>query len=174
MDNSFYKKAQGFNEVIAIVYIIFLAAVVISLVFLVRHTVSLMVDSSRTEAESYMTYILYSKEGISYYDSIIDRVYPGTVDINKFSSAHLESSLSFHDLKANKEIPAGSFELINLETGKSRKIFWNEVWFLRLDVKSGLLGTGSPNKVSKKFPVIIKENGNEFPGLLYAEVIVPR
>ncbi len=168
------RKGQGFNETIAIVYIIFLAFVTISLVFLLRHTIFLFADTSRTEADTYLNFILYSREGLSYYDPDIDRVYPGVIDRARFVPGTIESGLSFQGVRADKELPAAKFELYNLRTGAVQQLYWNEQWFLRLEPKSGLFGTGSPNQVTKSFPIIIKNDTVEDPGLLAVEVIVPR
>ncbi len=176
---------MGFNEIMAIVYILFLAFATVSLVFLVRHSVRLSVDTSRTEIDSYITYMLYAKNGLSLYDEDLDRVYPGTLDLARFKEGMLASSLNFADTATSKELPAAKLELFDLQTKETRIMYWNELWFKRLDVKSGLAGTGSPNKKKKVFPVVIAQrsrvaltSGNEsnydHAGLLSLEVIVPR
>ena len=184
------KKGMGFNEIMAIVYILFLAFATVSLVFLVRHSVRLTVDTSRTEIDSYITYLLYAKNGLSLYDEDLDRVYPGTIDLARFKEGTLESSLNFADVAASKELPAAKLELFDLQTKETRILYWNELWYQRLDVKSGLAGTGSPNKKKKVFPVVIaqrertgssqtvsnfnNQSNYDHAGLLSMEVIVPR
>jgi len=168
------SKGLGFNEIMAFAYILTIVFITISLIFLVRHSVNLFVDTSRTEADTYHNFILYAKEGLSYYDPAIDRVYPGIIDVQRFVPGTLESSLAFQDVHPSKELPAAKIELSDVTTGVQQELYWNEQWFLRLEPKSGLAGTGSPNAVKKSYPVVIKNGTDEHAGILTIEVIVPR
>lgn len=172
------KKAQGFNELYAIPYLVFIAVLMVSIVFIVRTSTSYLIDTSQTELSTYYNSILYSKQGVSYYDTEIDRVYPGMIAMNKFESSTLNSALHFIDVKENQELPSAKLTLTNLRTNQTRTIYWNEEWFTRLDIKSGFAGLGSPNKLDKTLPVSIRggnvdvnRNNN---GILRIEIIVPR
>jgi hypothetical protein len=167
------SKGQGFNEIMAIAYIIVLAFMTISIVFLAKHTSSLFVDTSGAELDSLYNFIIYSKEGISYYDPLIDRTYPGLVEESTFFSGRLDESMKFHEANDNAELPGARLTLTNLETGASKEMFWNEKWFNRLDKKTGLLGSGSPNHLDRSINVNIKSD-EDYSAILRIEMVVPR
>jgi len=165
------KKAQGFNEIYAIVYLVFIVVLMVSIVFLVRTSISLVVDTSSTELSTYYNAILYSEDNIFYYDYDIGRSYHGRIDMARFKSSKLDSMLNFVDVSERTELPSAKLTLINNDTEEGDVIYWNEDWFTRLDIKSGFSGVGSPNKLDKTIPIVI--NG-EHNGLLRIEIVVPR
>ena len=167
------RKAQiGFNEIMAVAWLLFITGVALSVYFIVHTTLGGSLDTSDVEGNSIADNILFSG-AISYYDEDIDRIYPEKVDISKFKSDSLDKSLSYD--KPPYESSSGRFTLTNLEDAKSSTIYWSESWFERLKPKSGLGGRGSPNIIETKYIVIAgDENGKEHPNILKEEIIIPR
>ena len=79
------KKGQISEEVLlSIPRIIFLIAILFAVVLLVKVFIITTVDISQIEANILISRLLYSKDGLSFYDESVNRLYPGIVDINKF------------------------------------------------------------------------------------------
>ena len=176
-------KAQiGFNEIMAVAWLLFITGVALSVYFIVHTTFSVSIDTSEAEGQSFASNLLYSG-AISYYDEDIDRIYPEIIDGSKLRSDAIDNNLMYH--KTPHEPSSGKFTLTNLEDGKSSSAYWNEEWFERLKPKSGLLGRGSPSIAEINNLVLIKDTnseqvdekegeGKESPSLLKEEIIVPR
>jgi hypothetical protein len=82
MDN---KRALISGEVImTIPRILFLIAILFAFVILVKMLIITEVDSRQVESNILINRILFSKDGIAYYDVSLGRSYPGIIDLKKF------------------------------------------------------------------------------------------
>ncbi len=155
---------------IKIAELVLLVIVLMALYFCLRHAVSTLHDTSSAEAVSYVTNILYSKDGIMLYDPEIDRVYPGI--ISNFDSAVLDSSMK---VNISGEFPAAKLTLIDAKSGGEQVIYWNEKWYNRLKEKIGFKGKASPHMRTENLVVnVAQPDGSISLSYLTIEVLVPR
>ncbi|MBW3010642.1 hypothetical protein KY326_00275, partial [Candidatus Woesearchaeota archaeon] len=156
------KKALAFNQMIKIAELVLMVIVLMALYFCLRHSVSTLYDTSSAEAVSYLNNIIYSEQGIMYYDSSIDRVYPGI--INNFDSSVLDKSMR---VNITSELPAAKLTLIYADSGSEQTIYWNEKWYTRLKEKVGFKGSGSPYVREEKLIVnVLNLDGSLSPAYL--------
>ena len=89
------RKAQiGFNEIMAVAWLLFITGVALSVYFIVHTTLGGSLDTSDVEGNSIADNILFSG-AISYYDEDIDRIYPEVIDSSKFNEGSLDNSLNY-------------------------------------------------------------------------------
>ncbi|MBD3259076.1 hypothetical protein GF371_00430 [Candidatus Woesearchaeota archaeon] len=167
------KKGFTFNQLFKLLELAFLLIIILSFVFLTRHTVQKSTDTSSAEAYSYLHSMLYSKNGILYHDSDIDRQYPGIIDVSRFNDIYLDSSMLLN-LSENVELPAAKLALLD-QSGMVREAYWHKKWYDRLYPKAGGRGVGSPRQLYQDLYVLKRTAGGRLePAYLSIELIVPR
>ena len=170
------KKAVVFNVLMWFFKIFFLIIVLFSLVLLIRSFIITELDIFNAESDIFIQRILMSRTGISYYDKDVDRLYPGIIDIGRFTLPTIERILneSIYFGTENKKI-AASLTLKN-EIGTTIKtiIFNSDFYFTweKMYKAQWLKGPGGINVKARKFEVLIK--GTELKrGSLDIVVIIP-
>lgn len=173
-----YKKAiTTFEMLIWIPRILFIIVIMFAIMALVRSYVTITLDTSEVEANIFANRIVYSKNGISYFDSELDRVYPGIIDVEKFNSQQTEKFLekTIYYGEKNMEISA---KLVLKDINKNREFsaFYNENFFKEQKkmVDAGFTqGPGGAKGFAKKYNVLITEEGSLSSGILNIDVIIP-
>ncbi|MBW3022880.1 hypothetical protein KY308_02155, partial [Candidatus Woesearchaeota archaeon] len=95
-----HKKAIGAYDIVYWSFrILFILIMFSAIIFLARVYENQTIDTSYSEAVIFIRYMLYNPNSLPYVDPESGRAYPGTVDISKFSSAQLESAMSFGEIK---------------------------------------------------------------------------
>lgn len=157
---------------------IYITIAFLSVLFLVRMLVYNNIDTSSTEAKVLANRIFYSPNIISYFDAEIDRVYPGIIDLEKYTN--LQVSPNEMDIKtltygSDNGIIAAKVTLKNIETNSEYDIFYNkenyDFWEPRiLSTVTG--GSGSVKSVIEQRYVLIKVGNQLQKGILKMQVIV--
>jgi hypothetical protein len=167
------KKGFTFNQVFKLIELAFLLIIIISFVFLTRQTVQRSTDTSSAEAYSYLQNMLYSKNGILYYDAEIDRQFPGIIDLNNFNDIVLDSSMQIN-MSEDVELPAAKLTLQD-QAGVLNEAYWHKKWYDRLYPKAGGKGRGSPRQLYEDMYVLKKmPSGELVPAYLSIELLVPK
>ena len=168
-----------FNGLMWIIKIIFLVAVLFSLVFLVRSFIVTELDIFNAETDIFVQRILLSRNGVSYIDEDLDRLYPGIVDMDKFLSPDFEDILnhSIYFGEVNKKI-ASNITLLDEDGDTIRTVIYNPEYFFRwkeMLEAQWLRGPGGVGGKKKQFQVLIKsaDSADLRPGLLIVEVVIP-
>jgi hypothetical protein len=168
------KKATTFNTLMWIFKIFFLVIVLFTVVLLVRSFIVTELDVFNAEADIFMQRVIMSRNGISYYDSDIDRLYPGIIDMTKFGKLNeiLNSSISYGD--ENSKIAANFILVDEKNTTVAAAVFnpyFYERWKQMLNAQ-WIKGPGGVKSTTKQISVLIK--GNELKkGILITEIIIP-
>ena len=85
------KKAQISQMVMYYIPRIFFTIIALFVVLaLIRGFIVTKVNTEQAETNVYDFVLMYSKNGISYYDEEIGRVYPGVIDINDLEKIEKE------------------------------------------------------------------------------------
>lgn len=165
------KKAQISHTVLkSILWFFFLIVVLLSIVFLVRGYITVVIDTKDIEADLFYSEVLFTREGISYYDTIIDRVYSGIIDINKFNNEVFSRSISYG---SENYFISANFSLIDQDGIEIGSFVYNEEWYKKWKplTKRYLPGPGSATKIQKRSYVLVKQGTDIVPATLYAEII---
>ena len=151
----------SFNVMNFIPKIIFLAVVVLSIVFIVRGFVITDIDTRTAESYILINRIMYSPNTINYYDDDIERLYPGIIALDNFNTTRVEKAI------VPSEHIGAKLTLLN----KGKTIFYNEEKYKRYlsyaDVKEG-----GAKEISTKFHVLVREDEKTSSDILNVSVVV--
>jgi len=171
-----YKKGVVFNVLMWFFKIFFLVIVLFTLILLIRSFIVTELNVFNAESDIFIQRIMLSRDSISYYDVDIDRVYPGIIDLDKFTSATIDKVLndSVYYGTENKKI-AASFTLKDESDNVIKSITYNPDYFSRwkeMYEAQWMNGPGGVGAKAKRFEVLIK--GTELKrGFLEIVVILP-
>lgn len=171
------KAITTFEILMWIPRIIFLVVIMFVIMILIRSYITTTTDVSELEANLFVNRLLYSPTGISYFDSSINRAYPGIIDIDKFKMQSTEKFLekSVYYGGKNREIGA-KLSLKDLSENQENIIFYNEDFFKEQKklVDAGFtLGPGGARGYTKNYDVLIFKNNALNKGTLMIEIVVP-
>ena len=96
----------AFNVLAWIPRIIFLIIVLTTILIFLNYYSKIEIHSFEPESEFFVYRILNSTNGISYYDSVSGRVYPGTIDITKFENETINILQNSVNYGADKHLGA--------------------------------------------------------------------
>lgn len=171
------KGITTFEMLIWIPRIIFIVVIMFAIMVLIRSYVTTTIDTSEVEANIFINRLIYSRNGISYFDLEINRVYPGVVDLSKFNSQQKEQFLEktiYYGIK-NMEIGA-KLVLKDIDKNSEFSAFYNEDFFKEQKklVDAGFTqGPGGVKGFVKKYNVLIREGSALSKGTLTIDVIIP-
>ncbi len=171
------KKAQISLSFLHYVPRIFYTIVVVfSIVLLINSFIVSKVDAKEMETELFPNILLYSGDGLSYYDKEIEKVQPFLLDISNLSDVEdrINKKLSFGDPEETLYLGARIKYLFNdVENYKGQKeqvIHFNEQFFDYLEPLQNLKGPGGSYILKKEFDVIFVHNYKHYPGKIIIEV----
>jgi len=171
------KRSLISGEVILFIpRIMFLIAVLFAFVILIKTLIITSVDVRDIESRILVERMLFSRDGILYYDKGIERLYPGIIDFEKFKKINLLTDRSYtpnDDVKSflDKEIiyyDSGTIHgseniLIAASLTLAREgepdisIYYNKKWYDRWIPKAGFKGPAGIKKFESKRNVLVKE-----------------
>lgn len=156
--------------------IFFTTIVVFAIVVLVRAFIVSEVNVTVAEAEIFGQALLYSKNGISYYEPKIDRVFPGIIDISDLNKTEkkINEHLYFGEKLGKKVNRVGARITYYLDNDlNNTKIYYNKQFFRFLEPWEGVKGPGGSYISRKQFDTIFRYNNEFYPGKIKIEVGVP-
>ncbi|MCB9362485.1 hypothetical protein H6504_03535 [Candidatus Woesearchaeota archaeon] len=130
-------------------------------------------DTSTVEAELFFYQTVYAKKGISYYDSVIDKVYPGKIDLARVkdkSTIEAELLQTFDYGGAEPRLAAKYI----LEDASGKEL---ATWYYDEDMYDNLIavafgtGAGAAIEVTHSLYVIIIDEGKKRSGVLKASIV---
>ena len=167
------KRSLISGEVIMFIpQIIFLIAVLFAFVILVKSLVVTAIDVRPVDASILVERMLFSRNGISYYDEGIGRLYPGIIDLGKFKEISGQTDRSYtleEDARSDLDeevISYGSDSFLiaanltlTLEGGERISAYYNKKWFDRWKPRTiiSLCGPGAVRQFIKTRNVLVKE-----------------
>ncbi|MFH1506290.1 MAG: hypothetical protein ABIE94_04885 [archaeon] len=151
---------------------IILAIVVFVIIMLFR---MLIVNDMRVlelKREVLYSRIIYSPNALTYVDRETGRAYPGIIDLDKFTTTNMHSSMDYsYDQYISAKI---SLLDTNGDAVKS-PIYFNKVWYDRWLPLSNwrFLGLGSTDRMDYKLPVTYEDKGEFKQAVLHIDIIQP-
>jgi hypothetical protein len=158
------KKGYGqMPDVMNYLWKIFLIIIVFIFVLIVANSaLNMSFDTFETEANILSYRLLYSKDGISYYDPEVERVYPGIIDLEKFvDTKQIEEKLiETIDYTADPDHLVARMEIFDNELWNLEPVYLNRKYFLRwypIAMAEGK-GKGAASIIEKTYYVLLKDN----------------
>ena len=177
------EKLTGKKELIAeemiffIPRILFLTAVLFAVVILIKVFLIGVVDVREVESKILVNRLLYAKNGISYYDVDLNRVYPGIIDLKRFSElgSSNPNELDSKIINYGADNPLISAKVtLNQEGRGSLIVYYNrdryDKWEPRV-LASVKGGAGSVKAFSDKRYILVKDGENLAPAILEFNII---
>ncbi|HJX06401.1 MAG TPA: hypothetical protein VJ461_06850 [Candidatus Nanoarchaeia archaeon] len=152
-------------------YIVLTIIVFVGIFLLVNYYVNITVNVKSLQVEVLFNRLMYSPNSTIYTDNVTGILYPGIIDLEKFTDETLDNSIKYY----YERHAAAKLELFN-QKGESVKIaYLNKLWFERLEplAKAGVGGASSAEIYTKKIPVSYRENRVNLPGFLKVEILLP-
>ena len=125
------KKASiSFQSLIWVFRIIFIIIMCFSVIFMIGAFISTHIDVFEAEADIFFQRLVHSKNGISYYDEEIDRLYSLVIDIDKIKSDSFEEELgkAIYYGDENKQVGA-RIHVQDLEKNINITLFYNKDFY---------------------------------------------
>ncbi len=167
------KRGEVSSEVIYFIpKIIFLTAVLFAVVILVKKFIITTTDIRPVESNILVRRLLYTNDGLSYFDSQLNRVYPGTIDLERFKTLSQSNPNELDNSIINYEDGDTIISAkITLKQQDKENIiaYYNKDRFDKWEprVLPGVRGgTGSVKAFKEQQYILIKENEKISPGIL--------
>jgi len=179
--NKANKKGDiNFSVVNWIMAIIFTICVGVFVYYMVEGHLIKEVNVQDAEMEIFIQRLLYSRNGISYYDTQLNRLYPGIIAIENFNQDYADKNLEpaiFYGTE-NRLIGA-KMELLEKDGRKIENLvvkynaeFYDEKEVLYRAGKGTTIGKGAVTGKELKVPVLITEKGTTRVGYLTMTIVM--
>lgn len=146
--------------------LLLMAVAVVVCVLLVRHYSDQTVDGSQLELSAYL-YRLHYGDVITYVDKDTGRVYPGVIDVEKFTDERLDEVFG----KKNGKY-ARIASCLSLRGPEFTKQICNQkATFDRYDPYA-VAGVDA-KLLDETWPVVIRDGQKETPGILHLQIVRP-
>jgi hypothetical protein len=150
--------------------IIFLTVVVFAIILLIRLEIKENVNITNAELELFIKRMIYSPNGINYYDQSINRAYPGIIDLKKFKNGENVTNFAVFYGESNNYI-AARLTLIKKKMNFTYNNDGYNKWYPLAQLK--ILGMGSATMTTMNLPVQVYDNGKLENDILNIEAITP-
>lgn len=150
--------------------------VALAMVALVKLYVVTEINIQETHANLFIHNVLNSKNGISYYDKNIDRIYPMIIDIDDFVNGDLETRLNERMDYGEQHLMAAHFTLFTTEGDEVGSVYYNKEWYEKWIILAHTFweGKGSAKEYPKNVTVLLLyTDGSKIPGILQFSVVMP-
>jgi hypothetical protein len=155
-----------------IINIGFMLFAAIGIAFFTYIHLDINVDSFEAESEIFIHNILYSPNGISYYDGISGRLYPGTIDLSKLTNSTTALLQKSADFGADRHIGA-KIIAYSSEGAPLTYAVYNPLTYQRIEER-GISGIGGVDVKEKQIYVLIKDGNSFYPGKISMSVLIER
>jgi hypothetical protein len=164
------RKSQEFKFIYLVLWAVIAAIVLLEVKVFTTSFARTSMDIRDAEARIFANRILYSPEGISYFDVDLGRSHLGAVDFGRVDSSILDNALMLED----NQVIAAKVVLKNLRGLTLKEAIYNEVWYMRWLPLAGRRGSGAASEIIEKRYALIYENDNfREPGIVEIQMLVP-
>ena len=165
------KGAIGlsYTQVIWVFRLVFLGFAIMFCSLLISMYIHVSYASEQAEREILLQRILFSPNGISYYNPLTGAVEAGTIYLKTFDNNVLDKPIHY-----DRNYLAARMDLNDFETGKPYVAYYNKNFYQEKIVLKGLKGRGGVDTLERNFYVLIKDGDEIHQGNLTFEVVMPR
>jgi len=172
------KKGEISGEVLMMIpRMIFLIAVLFTVVILVKVFIIAVTDIREIESNILINRLLYSANGLSYFDEELSRLYPGVINLEKFQqmSAINPNLLDSTIISYGSDNPIIAAKLTLKQKDKDDiSLFYNKDRFDKWEPRTLSTvkgGAGSFKAFNEKRNIIVKDKEKIMPGILEFYII---
>ncbi len=172
------KRAGVSDEVVFLIpKIIFLTAVLFAVVLLVKIFIVTATDVRETESTILLNRLIYAKDGLSYFDSQLNRVYPGIIDLNRFEelSKNNPNILDTQSISYGAQNQIIAAKIILRREGKDNIIsYYNKDKFDKWEPRALATVTGGSGSVKLSYYqkyILVYKDGKLSPGILKISIV---
>jgi hypothetical protein len=164
------QTAMAVNEGMLILRLLFMVFVAMSIVVLVNKFVALNADVGPAERNILANRFLISPSCLAYTDKIIDRPYPGIIDLSRFNSTVLDSCIYFGKIN---NYAAANLTLQFIGPGTKMSAVYNELGYAVFRPKAGIEGAGGSTLFTDTRYVLVMDKGELKKALITIELLTP-
>ena len=150
--------------------LIYILIIVVTIRVVVMHFIAVNIDVREAEGKILINRFIYSPDCISYANNEIGMVYPGIIDLQKFSQKTLENCVYYGE---RNDYAAANLTLHFLDTSGDMSVIYNQlgydVWLPRVN----MAGPGGAKAFYDSRYVLVRDNNNLRRAVLDIEVITP-
>ncbi len=173
-NNTIFNKKGIIDETWLFLFYRFIIVCIVALamVLLVKTYIVTNIEIQETHANLFMYNALNVKEGISYYDSEIQRAYPGIISLDSFQT-NLDSRMDYGD----HTLIAVKLDLFDITGQLLGTTYYNQEWYERWIVlaRTSWTGIGVPTEYFANKTVLIRnDDGTMKQGILQFNVVMPK
>jgi hypothetical protein len=164
------KRGVGAEEWLEQIPKIILTIIVMAGIFvLVSIFVNIRVDVKPVQREVLFNRLLYQPNSIMYTDQFTGQVYPGIIDLSKFTNETLDNSAKY---LYERQISA-KLELFDWEKKLVQTAYLNGVWYGRIEPLAGaaIEGASSGKIMSRTVPVSYRDGNTLRRGYLKVQIL---
>ncbi len=149
--------------------------VAVAMVALVKMYIVAEINIQEIHAQLFINNIMNTKEGLSYYNPINDRVYPGTIAIDNFNddlAVALDSNMDYHE----QDIIAAELTLFTLDGKNLGTVVYNKEWYERWRVLADTSWSGKGGIkafLENRTVLLIYPDRHNEPGILQFNIMIP-
>jgi len=150
---------------------IIVCLVALAMVLLVKTYIVTNIDIKETQANLFMYNVLNVKEGISYYDTEIQRAYPGIISLDSFQT-NLDERMNYGDYT----LIAAQLDLFDTTGQKLGTTYHNKEWYERWIIlaRTSWTGFGAATEYTANKTVLIRnDDGTMKQGILQFSIVMP-
>lgn len=186
---SWNKKAvSAYFQLIFIFFRMFvLIFVMFSIIFIVHYFIERHIDVIDGELNVFADYLYYSKQGVSYYDPVAKRLYPGIVDYEELKNKEeIEKKFDMAFNYGNYPLMSANISLFFNDHVKNEEnvmdideMLYNGEWYKRWHSLLGwTFGRGqSAKKAAVEYPVLVRVSRlgkiELVPAIMRFQIITP-
>ncbi|MBS1267039.1 MAG: hypothetical protein MAG795_01010 [Candidatus Woesearchaeota archaeon] len=159
-----------FNQISRMIRYILTLFIALSIVLLIRNTLIVNINIQEIQSQVIFNNIFYSKKCFSYQDPELNRIVPGTIDLNKFTEDTINNCLYFGE---PNNMAAALVTLVSIKDGTETDLYYNKEGYEILEPRTSFDGTGAAKSFSHTKYVFIKSEDSISPGVLYIKLILP-
>lgn len=149
---------------------IFVTAIIAVIIFFAYFFVFKNIKTDTIEREVFFNRLIYSPNGLAYYDEDLGRTYLGRIDLDKFDTEYLENGINY----TKNYFFAANITLIT-QKGKSNVYYHEDLYYkLKPLAMAKIKGLGGADRRIKEYIVSYFEDGTLRSGSLRIEVFRAR
>lgn len=146
------KGLIAFNELIWVIRIIIVITVFIMVTAVYFYVVKITFSTEGEEMDIFAYRLLYGPTGVSVYDPLSNRVYPGVVDTERFRKGEWAASIDF-----GKDYMAAEIILFDQGNTPVATAYYSERLYKLWEPLAGVKGDGGILELKKNVPVLVEE-----------------
>lgn len=170
------KGSISFESIAFVFRMIFVILMAFSVFLLVRSATKVNIDVFEADADIMFQRIIYSNNTLQYFDSGLERVYPGIIDFDNFKSGTFEQEFAKSiNYGQEKRHFAAKISVTDINEKKEYVKYYNKEFYDYIGpvAQAGYTkGPGGARTLHRETFVLLKEKDSLKEGMLKADIVI--